>query len=145
MACIFDRIVFETFRKKAVTDRSKLVIGKTYYTNLGMSRPAKFVVERVESEVWEKDNRVWWILDREGYKHFLRDHNIGASYNPWLIFDNEEVAKECMSKLKVEIRGDVTPNVRQSVCEEVRRQVMENHRALAPPDYVYCIPMEMPK
>lgn len=31
MAPVFDKAFFESFRKKAITDQSQLVVGNTYY------------------------------------------------------------------------------------------------------------------
>lgn len=105
MAPVFDRAIFESFRKKAITDKSKLVVGNTYYIdNYGKVKLLRFLTNNEEYALShltymgdEGDSIDWIEIEHfdEYYKAVktctisLKDNNIGASWSPWLIFDNE--------------------------------------------------------
>lgn len=47
-----------------------------------------------------------WILDTTGRTFSLSDNNIGASYNPWLIFDDKVLAEGYERKLEITYTRD---------------------------------------
>ena len=104
MSCIYDEKKFQEFRKLAVTDPSKLVPGKVYYTN---RTPKAFVFRgfKPHSKNWA------WIMPITN-DHYsdndlsLFDRNCGRSYNPWMIFEDEEVRDRCLKELTVKIVHD---------------------------------------
>lgn len=111
MTTAFDKNVFNKFRALAITDVSDLEIGRSYYTN---SFPQKFVLKELvtNSEAYERlnlpytksnANEIAWIINDTNIRMSLMDNNIGASYNPWLIFASEEVAEACRNELVVDI------------------------------------------
>ena len=87
MALDYDRELFDSFRAKAITDPSQLERGKTYYSN---TYPDKFTLFELS-----QDDLGWWMHDEGTGKWSCHDRNIGSSYNPWLLFENEEDAKAC--------------------------------------------------
>ncbi|MDR3572230.1 MAG: hypothetical protein P4L50_00075 [Anaerolineaceae bacterium] len=117
MTCIYDEKIFRHFRALAVTNVEDLKPGEIYYTN---GHPDKFVVDKVISEeehdklceyqMPSKSAELTWIIPI-GYNDYmdtisLHDFNIGASYNPWLVFKDEKTALDCREQLKVKIQGD---------------------------------------
>ena len=49
------------------------------------------------------DKPAWFLADNgfgSGHES-LADNNIGASYNPWLIFKDEETMEEYKSKIRI--------------------------------------------
>jgi hypothetical protein len=106
MTLVYDKKLFETFRKKAITEKNNLKIGHTYYTDIkGKVKLLRFLTinevnalkhvpyrdkedEEIKAFLYEKFNECKKSL--ETGVMYLKDNNIGASYNPWLIFDNEE-------------------------------------------------------
>jgi hypothetical protein len=111
MALEYDREIFAEFRAKAVTDIDGFVVGKTYYCN---SYPSEFVFKRLlqKKESYARHGLVneecelFSFLTEDGSDFSLTDRNIGASYNPWLIFDNPAVAQECRDKLVIKMVKD---------------------------------------
>lgn len=111
----YDKEMFEVFRELAITDYNDLVVGQTYYTN---TYPEKFVLKDLLTYnqssmrnghskcIWSDPFKIGWILTEDGTTHSLNDKNIGASYNPWLVFDNECLAILCRKLLKVDFVED---------------------------------------
>jgi len=97
--------VFENFRSVAITDPTKLEVGKTYYSNM---YPEVFTIEELQTEnehnkdrglalkEEDSDEPRWIKYDhRNGYGPSYistRDRNMGAKYNCWLVFDDEHLA-----------------------------------------------------
>jgi len=109
MTLIFDKELFNNFRKIAITDAAELSVGQTYYSN-GHSKG--FTVSSIMSNAtFEKyhgreylgsnPGDAGWIIAEGGREISLKDSNIGASYNPWLIFSDEQTAKWCKNQLIV--------------------------------------------
>lgn len=110
MSIQYNQEVFNYFRSLAITDVEKLEVGKTYYSNCS---PAKFTIKELIS--WKEldqrrgidsskdsDELEWIVYGESGFDHIsLQDTNVGASYNPWLIFETEELRDECVSRLKI--------------------------------------------
>jgi len=108
----YDEELFQEFRAKAITNIAELEVGETYYSN---SHPREFKVLGLLTEQqlhkkkkWKNrkadDNTVlkWIVTGRGAYDHYsLRDRNIGASYNPWLVFKEEADALDCRQRLKI--------------------------------------------
>lgn len=119
MACVYNEEIFQKFRELAVTDPSKIEVGKTYFSN---SWPERFTVKRVATELEftkeysyydpssKYDNAIprWFHYVNEYGETFnsLQDRNCGASYSPWLIFEDKETAERCREELQVTIVSD---------------------------------------
>lgn len=110
---IFDPSIFDLYKVKAIQKVEDLKIGETYYSVLD---PEEFVLMelvttkemyrrlRINAYVFDnKPNKLRWMRvklingtsERDADEYVsLEDRNIGSSYNPWLIFDNKEVAEE---------------------------------------------------
>jgi len=113
---IYDEKKFEEFRGLAITDVSELEVGKKYYSNFWPDTPI-FVYELIShaehsfrvfndefSENASKELR--WIrigndLTDISFYTSLRDNNVGASYNPWLLFSNKEDCDRCVEELTI--------------------------------------------
>ena len=114
MTCIYDKEKFQEFRKLAITDAKDLEIGKTYYGNWIGAKTLKYVLTYRGLDGFRGTNYyadqetddLRWMVFTDGEYVSLWDHNIGASYNPWMIFDSEEVAERCRKELPVEIRRE---------------------------------------
>ena len=111
----YDNDLFYAFRQLAITSKKNLVIGETYYSN---SYPEQFTIKKLltnkerykivglDYEESDKDKINWIVTKEDGYIMNLSDNNIGESYNPWLIFKEEEIAKICKEKLNKTIEYD---------------------------------------
>lgn len=109
---IYDQDYVAAFRKLAVTDT--LIVGETYYSN---SYPEQFTVKRLltNTEHYKKCGLVWthqngdeigWFEIENGRSYSLRDCNINASYNPWLIFKTQTLRDSYASGLVVGYEDD---------------------------------------
>lgn len=110
----YDNEMFKAFRDLAITDASALEVGKTYYRNDGDAFTIKELLTDRAHNVWWKD-RVQvdigidtaddtapaWVVTTDDSAFSLHDSNVGASYNPWLIFANEALAKACGEMLVI--------------------------------------------
>ena len=105
----YDQVLFEMFKKRAVTDSSKLIPGKTYYDNHGQSW--KFIecishaemCKRCVMEYYPCDSK-WLVVQLPSHSETISTHDNnmdGESYNPWLVFENEKDAQECLNQLRV--------------------------------------------
>lgn len=99
----YDKNLVKFARRFAITDQSDLKVGRVYYSNC---YPYKFCVigkltNAQAGADWKANvNDIGWIdivFDHQGElrtgRRSLNDWNVGASYNPWLIFEDEEAAK----------------------------------------------------
>lgn len=114
MALIYNEALFQEFRAKAITKVEDLVIGETYCGNC--ERP--FILKEIisDKELWTRRSRLdlisnksddpAWIIGDDGFMISLHDHNIGASYNPWLIFSDKEISDQCREELTVDFQAD---------------------------------------
>jgi hypothetical protein len=96
----YDRNIFDKYRALAVTTRNDIVIGETYYSTY---REAPFIAIALCQDEYNNTDK---ILTDQGdlfgpIYEFCSDNNIGASYNPWLIFNNKEDYDNCMRDLVV--------------------------------------------
>lgn len=116
MACVYDENIFAKFKSMSIQSVDALVIGETYYTN---SNPEKFTLRSLETgsqnskrhgftdRVHNEDEIGWAVYGPGEWDTMsLRDSNVGASYNPWLIFSREEDAIQCREELVVKITSD---------------------------------------
>lgn len=104
----YDRKIYKKWREHAITKFEDIQIGKEYFTN---TDPESFVITDIvtTSKVWpaisddDGEEPRWVVYQTRGGDGFfsLFDYNVGASYNPWLIFDNEDDAITCRDELKV--------------------------------------------
>lgn len=108
----YDHGIFQKFRTLAVTEISELVPGKTYYGSNGEFVFARTLTEKglhslpngtfnILLKETDDDVEPRWILTATGRTFSLTDCNIGASYNPWLIFDDKEIAEDYERQLEV--------------------------------------------
>lgn len=131
MSMIFNQDVFQEFFEKAITKMEDFVPGQTYYTNF---YPNKFVFQKfiTNNESYARSGLIYknnddandldWMLytyhveawskypaqDREDVLALITN-NIGSHYsppNPWMVFADEETAKECREKMPVSIISD---------------------------------------
>ena len=61
-----------------------------------------------EPKNYHTDEPCWMVTDTT-HEHgitSLNDHNVGASYNPWLIFADKETAEQCRKELQVDYERD---------------------------------------
>lgn len=112
----YDEEYVQRYRQKAITDLANFHVGKTYFSNgFGKFTVRKFLTNRQNFEniggKWEDSDehgdRIGWF-EVEGEKvrktrvaHSLLDNNIGAAYNPWLIFEDEKTMEEYKSGLEI--------------------------------------------
>lgn len=112
------------FRALAIKSVDQIEVGKTYYSN---AYPESFTVTAILSKndyyrLRDMSNHVkdedipnrWLEYDNSwGGKSYLsvRDRNIGASYNPWLIFDNENLAKAANEMIRLIDEKDEGPEL----------------------------------
>lgn len=125
----YSKPIFFKWRRLAITQADQIQIGREYYTNTTTTsfrvfrvlqvltergRAAKEqMIQYLDTGKFDKteldcvDNqKLRWMfvefsrsgeLDRT-FKS-LQDLNIGASYNPWLMFDREDLAAQCRQQL----------------------------------------------
>lgn len=112
----YDEAVFQKFRALAVTNFKDIKIGDVLYSNFRGSEA--IVVGRFAtnddalSDVGNKRMNedsvgyINWFIDTNGKFYSLNDNNVEASYNPWLLFRNEEDRDRCVEELKVSYNSD---------------------------------------
>lgn len=116
MGLSYDENIFAVFKALSIKEESEIEIGRTYYTN---SYPASFTVigfeTRAENDIrhgfpkreYENDKNEWMVTGpNEWNTKSMSDLNIGASYNPWLMFANEEDAIRCREEFIVTMTED---------------------------------------
>lgn len=80
MAPVFDKALFESFRKKAITDQSQLVVGNTYYIDkYGKSKLLRFLT-----------NNEQYRLNRLTYKEMME-----IQLNGWKLSIMTTIIKQC--------------------------------------------------
>lgn len=100
----YDKAYVAKWREKAITKVEDLKLGETYYTN-SPSSGSSFKITRfltwqehwreLNFSDWDKaSTEIGWFQTDKGDVWSLRDNNIGASYNPWLLFARESDMKE---------------------------------------------------
>lgn len=118
MALSFNVDVFAKFKALAISKPEQIEIGTTYYSN---GYPEMFTVVRILTDAeydavvgitsrTSTDPAPRWI-EYQSYNRFdgkpylsyisLLDRNIGASYNPWLIFAQPWDRADCVRELIV--------------------------------------------
>lgn len=126
MALSYNVDVFEKFKALAIQHPGQLVPGKTYFGN---GYPVEFVVTRLLTDAehelvffgkqmsedadnvelaWFGYNTESLVIDGKLMESFgsMKDRNVGASYNPWLIFTDKETAEACEAELIVTYYDD---------------------------------------
>jgi hypothetical protein len=112
---IYNTEIFNSFKAKSIQNASEFEKGKTYFSN---SHPGNFVFYKLltTDEVYRnigsecdsaEKHSVNWILTTNGQHLSLRDLNIGACYNPWLVFTDEETRDQCEKELVVTFERDL--------------------------------------
>lgn len=113
----WNRDYCDSFKAKAVTSSADLKIGNTYYTEHETLKITRLLTNKEsyakEGLIWEGNNadELGWFefKGNSGYAHTrsLHDSNInGGGYNPWLIFADEQDAKDYYEGLKVTYDDD---------------------------------------
>ncbi len=116
MALQYDDNLMSAWRDKAITDLSKIVIGQTYHTNLHAD-PIEIKEILTTREMYIRtglttqyvsepalEAAVFRVGDKiDSVMHYIHpaDYNIGARYNPWMLFEKEEDARACRNELRV--------------------------------------------
>lgn len=117
MSLIYDRDIFAKFHALAITDVANIKVGETYYTN---GYQHEFTVHEVISRIehrkrWGREPEDYytdepcWMVTNANDEHgimSLNDCNIGASYNPWLMFADKETAEQCCKELQIVYERD---------------------------------------
>lgn len=109
----YDKNLVEKFRALAVADAKDLVIGETYWMNdIGMLKSVvitELLTEREHNfrrgfacEAERNGEKYTWFVDENGRTYSCRDRNIGVSYNPWMIFNNESIARAACEMITVD-------------------------------------------
>lgn len=109
---LYNQQLYTAFRALAVTNVNDLEVGKTYWSNgTDEFTVEKLLTDKEQRIEWLKltefdigiddsdDIDIRWIGTTNGRWLSTQDNNIGESYNPWLIFDNEALATACREKL----------------------------------------------
>tara|TARA_Y100001951_G_C11281519_1_gene265700 strand:+ start:1076 stop:1405 length:330 start_codon:yes stop_codon:yes gene_type:complete len=106
----YDKEIFAAFKALSIKSVDQIKLGKTYYGNhirefkaLGILTE-KGYYKSLHRVVIDADDTNPFCIITDDNSVFLRDNNIGASYNPWLIFENKALAKACKEMLKVSIK-----------------------------------------
>jgi hypothetical protein len=111
----YSETVVAKYRLLAITDASKFEAGKTYWSN----SDGEFILNRLitfkESYArfgngleydGEDGNSIGAILTKDGYSLYLSDRNVGASYNPWLIFADKKTLEAYEAELNPTMGDD---------------------------------------
>jgi hypothetical protein len=108
---MYDTKIFQKHRAAAITDVKDLVVGNTYYSNSHSLNcfTIKALITNQQSYALigsnyhgENYDEIGWILTEDGNSFSLHDKNVGASYNPWLIFDTEQKMLDCIKELVID-------------------------------------------
>ena len=127
----YSQEIYRYWRDRAITSADEIQVGKEYWSNSDprhfrvlrkLTYRAYNIMIQMEQYLktgeWNKDqlefldnSRPAWLLVellQENERPYnqkttvsLRDRNVGASYNPWLIFPSQELAKACSQELQV--------------------------------------------
>lgn len=116
----YDTDYVTKWRAHAITDVTNLEVGKTYYSNNHGAFTLKRLMTR--AQYYEEEgikgipvcytaNEVCWmeVAIHDGaylVVYSLRDNNVGASYNPWLIFRDQATMEEYKAGLEVTVDND---------------------------------------
>jgi hypothetical protein len=100
MSMNFDYEIYTKYREMAVTQPEQIRVGDVLFSNL-YSGP----LEVAEINV-DEAGPVFFIT-RNGERLYFKDHNVGAAYNNWMLFLDEETAKECKKELVVNFFSDL--------------------------------------
>lgn len=109
---IYDQQYVDKYRALAITNVEELIVGNHYFGYGGKEFTIVEIITYNESYarqglVYEhkNGNELAYIVADDPH-HFnagyLKDNNIGASYNPWLIFKDRETAKEYYDGLEID-------------------------------------------
>jgi hypothetical protein len=92
----YNESIFQKYRALAITEQKDLVIGRTYYTNSWIKQFTLRGFTEVGGTPWflHSEN-----IGDEEQQNSLHDKNIGASYNPWLVFADEATRDACVAEL----------------------------------------------
>ena len=103
--------IFKQYRSLAVTDPYKIKVGTKYYSN---TYPREFIVTEVLTQTQQRildgfkgygseyvDDTVPQWFTHKDCSNSLRDRNCGASYNPWLIFEDEEIRDKYEAQVEI--------------------------------------------
>lgn len=117
---IYDQAIVEKHRQKAITSAEQLVPGETYWSSFYKDSFTfiKLLTTRESyalDDLTSSDESIHWMLTLYAFKQepsseSLRDNNIGASYNPWLIFKNEQDMLDYLDEIKIRYSRDDYPD-----------------------------------
>lgn len=119
MALIYNEDIFRKFKDLSIKSVDELVVGETVYSNFDPEKPMPILalitdyqnglrMERPVSNDDDNDPR-WVVTGRDKWDKFsLHDYNVLASYNPWLLFKTQDLARQCAEELQVLYQYDDT-------------------------------------
>jgi len=131
---IYDKEYVAKWREKAITRVEDLSVGMKVYSN---GFPKKFIVKELitDAESYRRDNLSangrddtvpsWVVCEWESAEFrlcrstiALADHNVGDSYNPWLLFRTEDECEEYKAGLKISLESYYfTDELQRSLCD----------------------------
>ena len=107
MTMHYDKEIFEKFRDLAITKEEDLPpVGAELFSNY-YDGPVKILTGVKISDFDSKYFLAQIVGYRGAVKLFLGDNNIGASWNPWLLFLSEDTADQCRKELKVAFSANI--------------------------------------
>ena len=118
MSLSYDQSIFDKYRALAITEISDLEVGKTYYSNSLSNEFSVYEIRSRNETPGLADGKnlsyiegSYWIRIESNPDSFFsyisaRDLNVGASYNPWLIFKDAETRDRCVEELKIKVFRD---------------------------------------
>lgn len=117
MSITYNEEIFRKHAAKSIQSADEIKVGDTLYSNF---YPAEFTVfailtdaehrRRIDLDASTSDDAAprWLQYDeRDAWRsQSLHDCNIGAHYNPWLLFKNKEDCDACVAELKISFEPD---------------------------------------
>lgn len=99
----FNQNIFNKYKAKSIKSLLEFVPGETYYSNINETFIFNNLGFRHDGR-W--DARITKVVNaRDGWL-CAGDLNIGASYNPWMVFKNKQDAEDCLKELRVSYEPD---------------------------------------
>jgi hypothetical protein len=101
----YNESIFQKYRARAITEQKDLVIGRTYYTTAWIKQFTLRGFTEVGGTPWYLHSE---NIGDEEQQNSLHDRNIGASYNPWLVFADEATRDACVAELIITWRPQLS-------------------------------------
>lgn len=112
MTLIYNTDIFQKFKAMSIQSVDELVVGETVYSNFDPEKPMPVLKIMTDFEnrmrggfVDDTSNNEdpRWVATGPGEwdRFSLHDYNVLASYNPWLLFKTQALARQCAEELEV--------------------------------------------